>query len=237
MAGKLVYDRLKGFIPMEEKTKGLAALPQVQSEDKNKSGILDNMLSFFSPLGLSLNIGEKEKITPKGGSSLEEKLAETIKRYEGKPILKAKIPVKNDPFTIGFGRTQGVKSGDIITIAQAEKYLKEDIKKRMPEIRRSYPNFDSYPLPLQLQIGQSYYRGTLTPEHSPLTRKLINQGKFEEAAAEFLKHNEYKKAKEMKRFGIRDRMEDVAAELRRTKTSATGGRIASNPNPYEPRVI
>ena len=118
--------------------------------------------------------------------------------------------------------------------------LREDLGTRMKEIKRAYPNFESYPTELQLQITQSYYRGTLTPKHSPKTRELINQGKFKEAATEFLDNEEYRTAKKKGRAGIRDRMEDVAQALRNmenTKQASTGGRVVSNPNPYEPRAI
>ena len=43
-----------------------------------------------------------------------------IKEFEGLR-LKAYIPVKGDVPTIGWGHTKGVKMGDRITKAQAEK--------------------------------------------------------------------------------------------------------------------
>ena len=49
-----------------------------------------------------------------------------IKEFEGLR-LKAYIPVKGDVPTIGWGHTKGVKMGDKITIATAEKFLAQDI--------------------------------------------------------------------------------------------------------------
>ena len=146
---------------------------------------------------------------------------------------------------MGYGRTrddQGnlIKKGAKITEEQADRYLREDVKKRMPELRKAYPDFNSYPAEVQQHIASSYYRGTLTPSHSPKTRKLINAGKFKEAAAELLDNDEYRNAKKNNRAGIRNRMEDTATALlsmEPARQAATGGRLASNPNPYEPKAI
>ena len=122
--------------------------------------------------------------------------------------------------------------------------LREDLDTRLQEIKKAYPNFDTYPQELQLQLTQSYYRGTLTPKASPKTRRLINKGKFQEAAKEFLNNEEYKNAKKLGRPGIIERMDDVALALKnmgddpvQLAKRSTGGRMASNPNPYEPKAI
>ena len=190
---------------------------------------------------------------PDGGvaaePSFDDALIHTIKYYEGEPILKAKKPVKGDPYTIGYGRTRDLEGKPItkntrITVEQADQMLREDLDTRLQEIKRAYPNFDTYPQDLQLQLTQSYYRGTLTPKASPKTRKLINKGKFQEAAKEFLNNEEYKNAKKLGRPGIIERMDDVALALKnmgddpvQVAKRSTGGRMASNPNPYPARVI
>jgi hypothetical protein len=180
--------------------------------------VSENLRNMFSSGGGEEKVTEEVEIAS-SPNSLVEDLATTIKSYEGPAILKATKPVKDDPFTIGYGRTRDLEGnpitkGTTTTQEEAEIMLQEDIALRLPEIRRAYPNFDSYPRDLQVQIGQSYYRGTLTPGHSPKTRKLINQGKFKEAAKEFLDNKEYRTAKQRGRSGIRDRMEDVAKTLR-----------------------
>ena len=251
-----IYDPAKGFV----KIQGLAATPQVQKPKEeadmfNFSDIKDyikNMFSSSSPSapGASLPLRpeirkEEEDGGPAGEPTRDDAFINIIKYYEGKPILKAKKPVKGDPYTIGYGRTRDLEGNLItkdtkITEEQADQMLREDLGTRMKEIKRAYPNFESYPAELQLQITQSYYRGTLTPKHSPKTRELINQGKFKEAATEFLDNEEYRTAKKKGRAGIRDRMDDVAQALRNmenTKQASTGGRVVSNPNPYEPRAI
>ena len=238
------------------KSTGLIATPQMQ-EPKEESDMFDfssikkyitNMFSSPSPPSVSVPLKtevQEDDGGPAGEPTRDDAFINIIKYYEGKPILKAKKPVKGDPYTIGYGRTRDLEGNPItkgtkITEEEADQMLREDLGTRMKEIKRAYPNFESYPTELQLQITQSYYRGTLTPKHSPRTRELINQGKFKEAATEFLDNEEYRTAKKRGRAGIRDRMEDVAAALRKmenTKKSSTGGRVSSNPNPYEPRAI
>ena len=244
------------------KSKGLTATSQVQEPKKESdmfdfSGIKEYITNMFSspspPPPPSVSVPLKSEVQevkeddggPAGEPTRDDAFINIIKYYEGKPILRARKPVKGDPYTIGYGRTRDLKGNPItkdtkITEEEADQMLREDLDSRMKEIKKAYPNFESYPVDLQLQITQSYYRGTLTPKHSPKTRRLINQGKFKEAATEFLDNEEYRTAKKKGRAGIRDRMEDVAQALRNmenTKQASTGGRVASNPNPYEPRAI
>lgn len=209
------------------KNQGLLATPQVQEGEGSMfdmgaiadfTNYLKSFLIYRSPT---------EKVEPSGRTGPEKDVVPTselsndfiniIKKYEGKPILKARKPVKGDPYTIGYGRTRDLEGNPItkdtvITEEEADQMLREDLASRMKEIRRAYPDFDNYPKELQLQITQSYYRGTLTPEHSPKTRELINQGKFKKAAEEFLNHEEYRNAKARGRPGIRKRMDDVRAQ-------------------------
>lgn len=49
-----------------------------------------------------------------------------IKRFEGIK-LQAYKPTPNDVWTIGYGHTNGVKRGDVITTEQAVEFLKKDI--------------------------------------------------------------------------------------------------------------
>ena len=49
-----------------------------------------------------------------------------IKKYEGCNLTAYKCPA--GVYTIGYGHTNGVKKGDVITQEQAEKFLEEDIK-------------------------------------------------------------------------------------------------------------
>ena len=61
-----------------------------------------------------------------------------------------------------------------------------------------------------------WFRGSLV--QSTKTRKLINAGKFSEAAKEFLNNDEYKNASKRKRRGIRKTMKKVSDLLRKEGT-------------------
>ena len=117
-------------------------------------------------------------------------------------------------YTIGYGHYgDDVKQDQpSITKDQAKIILKEDIKSRLTEINNALPKFNDYSLNLKKHLLSSWFRGSLV--QSPLTRKLINQGKFKEAADEFLNNDEYRNAKANKRSGIIKRMEATAKALR-----------------------
>jgi GH24 family phage-related lysozyme (muramidase) len=128
---------------------------------------------------------------------------EYIKSKEGAPILKARKPTDSgDKFTVGYGHTTGVTEGMEITEGQADEFLDEDTAIRLTEIKKKIPSFDNFPLSVQIPLMYSWYRGSLG--QSPLTRKLINEGKFKEAAEEFVDNQEYRDAKKegSKRKGI-----------------------------------
>jgi hypothetical protein len=62
-----------------------------------------------------------------------------------------------------------------------------DIGKKEKVLQGEIPAFDFLPVALQVQLLQSRYRGAIGTN----TTRLINQGKWEEAAEEFLRHDEY----------------------------------------------
>lgn len=59
--------------------------------------------------------------------NISQKGIDLIKKYEGCRLRAYKCPA--GIWTIGYGHTNGVKSGMVITMAQAEEYLKQDIQK------------------------------------------------------------------------------------------------------------
>jgi len=129
-------------------------------------------------------------------------------------ISEARIPTKGDALTIGYGHTgPDVVSGMTITEPEAMTLLMKDINKRLPEIRKAIPNFDSYPQDIKAALFGEWYRGSLG--QSKETQKLIRQGKYLEASKEFLNNDEYRNAKKRGREGIRPRMEAAAAAIKR----------------------
>lgn len=134
---------------------------------------------------------------------------EFIKEEEGKK-LKAYKPVESEEnYTIGYGHYgTDVTKDMVITDEQAEQLLEDDISKRLPVIRKAIPNFDKMPLEVRRNLLGSWFRGSLSG--SPKTLRLINEGKFEEAAKEFLNNNEYRTTTLR---GVKRRMEATAQAI------------------------
>lgn len=125
---------------------------------------------------------------------------------------KAYIPTPGDVPTIGYGFTKGVKIGDTMTKEEAEKRLSEEVNTRVEAIRKQIKDFDKFPEDAQVLMLSSWYRGSLSG--SPKTKRLINEGKYKEAADEFLNNDEYKNAVARGRRGIRARMEKTAEAIK-----------------------
>ena len=139
-----------------------------------------------------------------------------VKDKEGPFFETATKATKGEEkFTIGFG-SYGAKEGETITKKEAEKRLISDIEKRIPEIKNAIPDFENFSDQLQKALFYEWFRGSLV--QSPKTRKLINEGKFSEAAVEFLNNDEYKNAKKNKRSGIIKHMNLVAELLNKEGT-------------------
>jgi hypothetical protein len=75
------------------------------------------------------------------------------------------------------------------------------------------PKFNTFPEYLRGSLFSEHYRGSI--RQSPKTRKLINEGRFMEAAEEFLDNDQYRNAYQLGIPGIRLRMERLADELRK----------------------
>lgn len=133
-------------------------------------------------------------------------------------IPEARKPTDiKDRLTVGHGRTEGVKIGDTATREEARVMLVEDIRKRLPMIRKQIKPFNSLPLDIQVPIFSEFFRGSLTATGSKDTVRLLNEGRYLEAANEYLKHQEYKRAKDRNREGIRARMERARDAIARIK--------------------
>ena len=114
--------------------------------------------------------------------------------------------------TLGHGHYGAdVKEGQTISKKDAALLFQKDIAKRIPEIKKLIPKFDSFPASAQTAIFGEFYRGSIGG--SPNTVRLINEGKFGEASKEFLKNTEYQDRVKLNRRGIGPRMEKVSSEL------------------------
>jgi len=149
-------------------------------------------------------------VQPTDGKDFETRLEERLVELEGFEAEAYKPDETEEYYTIGYGHYGAdVKKGTVLTETEAREMLRKDIKKRMPQIKKSIKNFDSLSDDLKVEIAQSWFRGGISG--SPKTIKLINAGKFEEAAAEFLDNEEYRTTK---LGGVKTRMEALSSALK-----------------------
>ncbi len=204
--------------------------------------IVDFVRSKFSPQETEV-VQEEVAVTP--DSVVEETTVEDYNPYidhlmekEGFKLEAYKPTTKeNEPWTIGVGATgEGIDEGTVWTPEEVRTRLQVDIEERLPEIRRQIPNFDSLPLELKVPLLGSWFRGGVSG--SPKTKELIAEGKFTEAAKEFLINEEYKESKTQAGIdkgmrGIGTRMEEFSEALRKhgenVKGNATGGMVMRDP--------
>lgn len=147
------------------------------------------------------------------GTSFEDALVSRLIKEEEFKGTAYRATEGETYLTLGYGHYgPDVKEGQTITEEKALELLRQDINERLPAIRKAIPNFDNLSQNLKVEIAQSWFRGGMSG--SPKTIKLINSGKFKEAATEFLDNEEYRTARKRGRAGIIPRMEGVADALR-----------------------
>jgi GH24 family phage-related lysozyme (muramidase) len=111
-----------------------------------------------------------------------------VKEFEGlhKLIPGGKVQAYLDPvnvWTIGYGHTEGVKPGDVITKDKAETFLKQDMEKFEKVVERyvTVPlnsNQFSALVSFTFNTGDGAFNGSTL-------RKLLNQSKYGAAAEQF----------------------------------------------------
>ena len=139
----------------------------------------------------------------------------TLRQLEGY-IPQTTVPTPGDRPTIGHGHTGVLAApGATMTRPQAQQQLLSDMRDRLPQIIRITPRFLELDDATQKAISTAHFRGTWAG--SPETRRLFNEGRFAEAAVEFLNHDEYRNAVARGRPGIRPRMEYVANARRNAR--------------------
>lgn len=136
------------------------------------------------------------------------------------PILVARKLFPHEEFaSVGYSRYP-VQPGLTITEEQADQFLLEDATEKMNLISNKIPEFVNFPFDLRNNLVLSAYRGGITG--SPKTINLINEGRFLEAADEFLDHEGYRRAKKDSNYtGIAPRMEALSQALRDYGNSLT----------------
>lgn len=186
-------------------------------------------------------------ITPAGASTLDSDFSSKIQvpkdvpkerantfakrvlELEGPAMFKAErlrigtnkdgTPKYEKDATAGHGHSgPDVIEGKIYSQEQVDSWFVQDMNDKIKTTLRLFPKFSSYSPELQSELIQTVFRGGIEADHK--TTKLIKAGKFVEASKEFLKHNEYEKAKAgdpeaSNKRGIVARMDALAQTLLR----------------------
>lgn len=103
---------------------------------------------------------------------------------------KAVIPVPGDVPTLGFGTTEGVKKGDVITPERALVRLLQDADKFSEGVKRC-ANVPLYQYEFDAYVSLSYNIGTGAFCNSTLVKKLKTYD-YEGACKEILKWDKFK---------------------------------------------
>jgi len=119
-----------------------------------------------------------------------------------------------------------------ITQREAEKLLKDDLYAASKKVEAMIPSYHSLPDSVRQGLINAAYRGELKSTYQ--TVKLMNAGRWREAAAEYLNHDEYTSGKYP---GVAQRMKwnyDQFAAYGKTKTKATqpATKKSAKPRPY-----
>jgi len=156
------------------------------------------------------------------------------KQYFGQQAIRVVEQELGRPLTNPEKRVveeEGYVAGDyrddkgILTsgVGQTGKYrgmgFDETFKAHEYTAKKMIKDFDRLPEGVQGELIQAAYRGDL--QGSPKFRRLFNQGKYAEAADEFLDNDDYKISKKLnesgKPHGVQGRMERVADAVRAMK--------------------
>ncbi len=92
---------------------------------------------------------------------------------------------------------------ELLSDAQVDKLADYDIAEHIRRARATFPRLSMYPSPVQHAIVDAIYRGDMGPQ----TARLINAGKWAEAADEYINHRGYRTARARGLGGIVTRMD------------------------------
>lgn len=142
---------------------------------------------------------------------------EAVEAKEGRSLsLPEKRVVELEGFTtVPYTDTKGVVTSGVGQTGEFRgKSFRESFKVHEAKTKKLVPNLDNFSEELKAELIQATYRGDLGI--SKKARSLINEGKYKEAAKEFLDNDDYREAV-ASGSGIADRMEAVANALRNEK--------------------
>jgi hypothetical protein len=187
--------------------------------------------SLITPAGastLDMDFSSKIELPKSVPQERVNTFAKRVLQLEGPAMFKAErlrigtnkdgTPKYEKDATAGHGHSgPDVIEGKIYSQEQVDAWFVKDMNDKIKTTLRLFPKFSSYSPKLQAELIQTVFRGGIKKGHD--TTKLINSGKFFEASDEFLRHDEYEKAKAgdpeaSNKRGIVSRMDALAEALR-----------------------
>ena len=187
--------------------------------------------SVITPAGastLDMDFSSKIELPKSVPQERANTFANRVLQLEGPAMFKAErlrigtnkdgTPKYEKDATAGHGHSgPDVIEGKIYSQEQVDAWFVKDMNDKIKTTLRLFPKFSSYSPKLQAELIQTVFRGGIKKGHD--TTKLINSGKFFEASDEFLRHDEYEKAKAgdpeaSNKRGIVSRMDALAEALR-----------------------
>ena len=198
-------------------------------QEARRLGLVEiaDVQDMFNPVDASTGETEEQPLPEEVEETLEvgesdvsilvgQDAVAAVEAAEGPLTPAQKRVVELEGFsTREYKDTKGISTSGVGQTGEFQgQSFKETFEAIKLDTERMISNFDQLPGPLQTELLQAAYRGDL--QGSPATRRLINEGKFQEAAEEFLDNAEYRNPSTPE--GIKRRMEDVAAALVRAGT-------------------
>ena len=114
---------------------------------------------------------------------LSQNCIDLIKKFEGCRLSAYRCP--SGVLTIGYGHTQGVKSGDVITAQQAEDLLKFDLKNFENEVNKV----------IKIPLNQNQFDALVSFSFNcgiNNLKKLVNNRNIDQIASAMLLYNKSK---------------------------------------------
>lgn len=143
-----------------------------------------------------------------------DRAVQEVQRLEKRPLSKLEQRVvAEEGYVPGvYLDTKGIPTSGV---GQTGKYTKmsfgESLRAHEEITRKMVPGYDNLPDYLRAELLQSTYRGDLGL--SPKARRLFNEGRYQEAADEFLDNAEYKNPDTPQQ--IKNRIKSVSDAMRR----------------------
>ncbi len=222
---------MKRFLQKSVDTNTPMVESELSMEDLARMNIKKTLIESALTLGVAISLAEQ------GNAKQEDQLAPYLEILRAEEGFKTKMykDTKGIPtIGVGFNLTRsdapavfkqcfGDQCNDVLTRAkdpkrgmseaEVERLTRHDLETTfLPRTQKAVKQFGELPIEARTALVSSAYRGSLLG--SPKTLELINAGKGEEAATEYLRNKEYEKAKKTG-SGVAGRMEREAEQFKR----------------------